>query len=241
MPKRRENHVRRVVRFFFFFRRRRRRRRGSERESKSPAALASAAKMEPPTTTSARRRRNGRGRKGGAPRKMMMSSNARSEGKEKEEKEERKNRLTTAKEMEETAGRIESAGRERGRCPSTGKSWSRGATYGRAKKGSTESTILIRRRKRTTVGTRLMRPKGMAARITIRVAQTNANSRDASWTEIVAMDCEMVGVGEDGSRSAPARVTVVNEYGNVILDTFVQATERVTDYRTKVSACVPEI
>ena len=49
----------------------------------------------------------------------------------------------------------------------------------------------------------------------------------------------MVGVGEDGRRSVLARVSVVNEDGNVILDVFVQPTERVTDYRTAVSGVRP--
>jgi len=64
-------------------------------------------------------------------------------------------------------------------------------------------------------------------------------SRDASVTETLAIDCEMVGVGEDGTRSVLARVTVVNEHGNVVLDTFVETTEKVTDYRTKVSGVRP--
>jgi len=59
--------------------------------------------------------------------------------------------------------------------------------------------------------------------------------RNGAVTRTLALDCEMVGVGEDGRRSALARVSVVNEDGNVILDTFVIPTERVTDYRTAVS------
>jgi len=49
------------------------------------------------------------------------------------------------------------------------------------------------------------------------------------------MDCEMVGVGDDGKESILARVSMVNQYGCCIYDTFVKPTERVTDYRTKVS------
>lgn len=41
----------------------------------------------------------------------------------------------------------------------------------------------------------------------------------------------MVGVGPGGERSALARVCVVNSEGNVLLDTFVQPKEHVTDYR----------
>lgn len=49
------------------------------------------------------------------------------------------------------------------------------------------------------------------------------------------MDCEMVGVGDDGKESILARVSIVNQYGCCIYDKFVRPTERVTDYRTKVS------
>ena len=45
---------------------------------------------------------------------------------------------------------------------------------------------------------------------------------------------------EDGRRSILARVSVVNDDGNVILDTFVAPTERVTDFRTKVSGVRPQ-
>lgn len=51
----------------------------------------------------------------------------------------------------------------------------------------------------------------------------------------VALDCEMVGAGYKGSRSVLARVSVVNWYGHVVLDTFVRPKEVVTDYRTWVS------
>ncbi|RKO99371.1 hypothetical protein CXG81DRAFT_6566, partial [Caulochytrium protostelioides] len=51
----------------------------------------------------------------------------------------------------------------------------------------------------------------------------------------VAMDCEMVGVGPEGERSVLARVSIVNFYGHVLLDTLVAPTEPVTDYRTHVT------
>lgn len=54
-------------------------------------------------------------------------------------------------------------------------------------------------------------------------------------TPLVALDCEMVGVGPGGVRSALARVAVVNAEGNVLLDVFVRPKEAVTDYRTKFS------
>lgn len=63
--------------------------------------------------------------------------------------------------------------------------------------------------------------------------------RNTALTDAVALDCEMVGCGEDGKRSVLARVSVVNEDGNVVLDTFVAPGERVVDYRTRVSGVRP--
>ncbi|XP_045801292.1 RNA exonuclease 4 isoform X3 [Trifolium pratense] len=56
--------------------------------------------------------------------------------------------------------------------------------------------------------------------------------------DVVAMDCEMVGVGQ-GNKSALARVTLVNKWGNVIYDEFVRPMERVVDFRTKISGIRP--
>ena len=49
------------------------------------------------------------------------------------------------------------------------------------------------------------------------------------------MDCEMVGIGPEGTESSLARVSLVNFHGAVLLDVFVRQRERVTDYRTHVS------
>ena len=49
----------------------------------------------------------------------------------------------------------------------------------------------------------------------------------------LALDCEMVGVGIDGSESSLARVSIVNFYGAVLIDEFVRQRERVVDYRTQ--------
>mmetsp|Transcript_20054 Transcript_20054/g.29490 ORF Transcript_20054/g.29490 Transcript_20054/m.29490 type:complete len:370 (+) Transcript_20054:77-1186(+) len=51
----------------------------------------------------------------------------------------------------------------------------------------------------------------------------------------VALDCEMVGIGAGGKQSALARVSVTDWNDNVIIDTFVQVPDRVTDFRTWVS------
>jgi RNA exonuclease 4 len=45
----------------------------------------------------------------------------------------------------------------------------------------------------------------------------------------------MVGVGPGGYSSSAARVTIIDWYGNVMLDEYIQQTEPVTDYRTHVS------
>ena len=50
---------------------------------------------------------------------------------------------------------------------------------------------------------------------------------------IFALDCEMVGVGLEGSESILARVSVVNFFGSVELDEIVLPKERVVDYRTQ--------
>ncbi|KAI5964023.1 REX4 [Candida theae] len=56
--------------------------------------------------------------------------------------------------------------------------------------------------------------------------------------KIVAIDCEFVGAGE-GRLSHLARVTIVNFYGHVVLDQYVQPRLRVTDWRTWVSGITP--
>jgi hypothetical protein len=52
---------------------------------------------------------------------------------------------------------------------------------------------------------------------------------------VVAMDCEMVGVGSSGTRSVLARCSIVDFHGNVVFDEHVKPLERVTDFRTHIS------
>ncbi|XP_005990671.1 RNA exonuclease 4 [Latimeria chalumnae] len=59
-------------------------------------------------------------------------------------------------------------------------------------------------------------------------------------TKVVAMDCEMVGVGPSGEDSIVARVSLVNQFGKCVYDKYVQPMEKVTDYRTAVSGIRPE-
>ncbi|EJK65984.1 hypothetical protein THAOC_13115 [Thalassiosira oceanica] len=54
-------------------------------------------------------------------------------------------------------------------------------------------------------------------------------------SQYVAIDCEMVGVGIGGKKSALARASAVGWSGEVLFDTFVRVPERVTDFRTRVS------
>lgn len=54
-----------------------------------------------------------------------------------------------------------------------------------------------------------------------------------SLGKYVALDCEMVGIGLEGSESSLARVSIVNFKGAVVLDAFVRQREHVVDYRTQ--------
>ncbi|GLT69720.1 hypothetical protein SLA2020_418480 [Shorea laevis] len=61
---------------------------------------------------------------------------------------------------------------------------------------------------------------------------------DFSLTDVLAMDCEMVGVGQ-GNKSALGRVSLVNKWGNVVYDEFVRPVEHVVDFRTHISGIRP--
>jgi len=68
----------------------------------------------------------------------------------------------------------------------------------------------------------------------------NALLPEAYKRQYVALDCEMVGIGTEGRKSALARVSIVDWHSNVLLDTFVQVATRVTDFRTHVSGVKPK-
>eukprot|EP01025_Chloroclados_australasicus_P033276 TRINITY_DN3388_c0_g1_i2.p1 TRINITY_DN3388_c0_g1~~TRINITY_DN3388_c0_g1_i2.p1 ORF type:complete len:487 (-),score=63.00 TRINITY_DN3388_c0_g1_i2:227-1687(-) len=61
----------------------------------------------------------------------------------------------------------------------------------------------------------------------------------AELTRVVALDCEMVGVGYLGGQSVVARVSVVNDLGGVLYDAYVQPKMKVTDFRTRYSGIRP--
>lgn len=62
---------------------------------------------------------------------------------------------------------------------------------------------------------------------------------DAQVGKYVAIDCEMVGVGPEGSISALARVSLVNFHGQVIMDKYVRPLEKIVDFRTEWSGIRP--
>lgn len=65
------------------------------------------------------------------------------------------------------------------------------------------------------------------------------NKENKTLTKQVAMDCEMVGIG-DGTDSMIARVSIVNKYGDCVYDKYVKPREKIVDYRTAVSGIRPE-
>lgn len=60
-----------------------------------------------------------------------------------------------------------------------------------------------------------------------------------SVTNLLGIDCEMVGVGAF-KISALGRVSIVNEYGFCVYDTFVTPREQITDFNTQYSGIRPE-
>ena len=49
----------------------------------------------------------------------------------------------------------------------------------------------------------------------------------------------MVGTGPEGTEDMLARVSIVNFFGQVLLDAYVRPSGRVTDWRTKFSGIRP--
>lgn len=64
------------------------------------------------------------------------------------------------------------------------------------------------------------------------------NEPNTELTRAIAMDCEMVGIG-DGQDSMIARVSIVNQDGICVYDKYVKPREEVQDYRTAVSGIRP--
>lgn len=47
-------------------------------------------------------------------------------------------------------------------------------------------------------------------------------------TKHIAMDCEMVGIGYQGKDHMLARISIVNQQGDIIMDKYVKPTESVS-------------
>ena len=62
---------------------------------------------------------------------------------------------------------------------------------------------------------------------------------DKDKSKYIAMDCEMVGIGTTGNKSALARVSIVDFNNHVLLDSHVQVPVKVTNYRTHISGIKP--
>ncbi|XP_039072643.1 interferon-stimulated gene 20 kDa protein [Hyaena hyaena] len=60
----------------------------------------------------------------------------------------------------------------------------------------------------------------------------------AGTTEVVAMDCEMVGLGPC-RESGLARCSLVDLHGTLLYDKFIRPEGEITDYRTLVSGVTP--
>ena len=78
-----------------------------------------------------------------------------------------------------------------------------------------------------------------AAQTALRTSQNEALD-PLQKQKYIAIDCEMVGIGPNGIKSALARATAVDYNGSILLDTHVRVPERVTDFRTKVSGVRPK-
>lgn len=107
-----------------------------------------------------------------------------------------------------------------------------------------KSQLPTTRIKKSTVPLDRLEQDDQTSRKLLNILHNNKGNPSAiNQTEIgkyLAIDCEMVGVGPAGSQSVLARVSIVNYYGNLILDQYVKPKEKVTDYRTWISGIKPE-
>ena len=65
-------------------------------------------------------------------------------------------------------------------------------------------------------------------------------SPDCEVGKYIAIDCEMVGIGEGGYGHALARVSIVDFHGRQVYDSYVRPQERVVDWRTRISGIAPK-
>jgi hypothetical protein len=77
------------------------------------------------------------------------------------------------------------------------------------------------------------------AKVWLASPQPLSGEEDTSLTKHLALDCEMVGVGEEGKESILAEVAIVNSHGACVYHSHVKPTEFVTNWRTRVSGITP--
>lgn len=65
-------------------------------------------------------------------------------------------------------------------------------------------------------------------------------AKDVETGKYIAIDCEMVGVGEGGHDHALARASLVDFHGRQVYDSYVRPREHVTDWRTRISGVSPK-
>ncbi|XP_001608163.1 RNA exonuclease 4 [Nasonia vitripennis] len=108
------------------------------------------------------------------------------------------------------------------------------------------SDIQVKRKKRNRKRTQSSKEPAPKQQIQVQQqaakTETKENEKkeesNTGLTKVVAMDCEMVGIG-DGTDSMVARVSIVNRHGYCVYDKYVKPTEKVKDYRTAVSGIQP--
>lgn len=93
--------------------------------------------------------------------------------------------------------------------------------------------------KGTLKSSKRKRPAADCMQINISMDDVPPKEIRGQLTKVLALDCEMVGGGVGGQLSLLARVSIVNSSGDVVYDTFVSPTERITDYRTQWSGIRP--
>ena len=79
-----------------------------------------------------------------------------------------------------------------------------------------------------------------AARRRALIPRPKPTGSSTEMTHILALDCEMVGIGAFGHESRLASVSVVNEFGNQVYFSYAKPPRPVTDYRTKYSGVEPK-
>ena len=81
-------------------------------------------------------------------------------------------------------------------------------------------------------------PQRMAAPVALPPLDP-VRAAESELTKWLALDCEMVGVGPRGSKSALAQVAIVNDRELPVYVCYVKPAEFVTDYRTRFSGVRP--